>query len=138
MSQTYHQSEQSLTASDKPQTISSIWSVIFTSMLGVVAMPLGDYARSIISATAVAAQWLLYTTLSASNISRRCFLPHIPDFEEALVPLAKRNALLLLFVASLQTVRFGYAASSIAPTLFFGILKALSWFFLIQSVCDST
>lgn len=58
------------------------------------------------------------------------------DIETTIKDIAIRINILLLVAIVIQTFVLGPPTSDIVPTLLSGLLKAASWFFTIQTVCQ--
>ncbi|PTB62029.1 glycosyltransferase family 90 protein [Trichoderma citrinoviride] len=80
--------------------------------------------------------FIVYTTL-LPRVETSTHLPSI-SFDNAIRPLSARVVILLLCIWGIDTIFFGLTATVLTSTFLIGLLKALSWYFVIQVARDAS
>lgn len=95
-----------------------------------------EFVLSTIPAAALLVVYVALIPRGSTTDSPR-FFPRINNVEEDITPLSRRVVVVLVVALGAQGVAFGLPTSTkITPTLFLGSVKALSWYFTIQTVCS--
>lgn len=94
-----------------------------------------DLRRYIISILPVVALLVGYITLTPRADKSTSLFPSF-DIEHATRPLSLRIVALLLIILGIETINFDLPRSNVVATLTLGLVKALTWYFIVQTVCS--
>lgn len=113
--------------------MTTVWGTALVALLAIGALSDWDFVGHAFSAIPVTALLVVYLTLTPRYQFCRPF-----DIESAIHPLSWRAVSLLLFIIGVETITFGLPSSGIVATLVLGLSKASTWYFLVQSVCQTS
>ena len=94
-----------------------------------------DLRRYAISIFPVAALLVGYITLTPRADKSTSLFPSF-DIEYATRPLSLRVVILMLIILGIETIKSDLASSNAIATLTLGLAKALTWYFIVQTVCS--
>lgn len=111
------------------------WGTSLVALVASLALVYWSARELALLALPVAALLVVYTALIPRTIAGPRILPHIPDLEKAILPLSARLIPMLAMVLGVQAFEFGVSSIDLGiPAFLLGLVKALSWYFTIQSV----
>jgi hypothetical protein len=110
------------------------WGMTLSALLATFTLSNGNIRGASLSTVAVAGQLLVYLAFLPRSSTSLRLLPLINDIEEAIIPLSWRAVSVLTVALGAQTMVFGFTSGKVVPTLLLGLAKALSWYFIVQTV----
>lgn len=113
--------------------VNTLSGTAFVAFVAILAVSEGKFMESVISSIPVAALLVVYAALTPRTTENPQLLPRI-DIEEDIVPLSSRVVVVLVVILGAQTVAFGLPSNVIMSTLQSGVVRAISWYFTIQTV----
>lgn len=113
-----------------------IWSTTLIALFCTLTLSNGGAQGSVLSSIAVVAQFIVYAAFLPKTITSSRLIPTIDDIEDAIVPFAWRAVVTLTIAMCIHTTIFGFTMLDISSTLLLGMAKALSWYFVAQTVCS--
>jgi hypothetical protein len=120
-----------------PVLASSLWGTGLVALVAVLALWNWSFGELALSTLPAAMLPLVYAALIPRDGGPR-LLPFVADIEEAIVLLGARIVIILAMALGIQAFVFGVHSMDIGiPAFSLGLAKALSWYFTIQTVCDS-
>jgi hypothetical protein len=112
------------------------WGTASVALVAILALVYWSALELALLTLPVAALLLVYTALIPRTTAGPRFLPCIPDLEEAILPLSARLVPILAGVLGAQAFAFGFSSIVLGiPAFLLGSVKAVSWYFMIQTVC---
>ncbi|KAK2683966.1 Glycosyl transferase CAP10 domain [Fusarium oxysporum f. sp. vasinfectum] len=131
--QTYFQPSISSDPVPTSPLISTIKGTTLVAVLSVFSLSNGDLFGSLISIILVACLFIIYSIFSPDFKVRILPLSSV-DLETNIKAIAGRTIVILLAALAFQFFILGPPNSNIILVLFTGLVKALSWFFTVQAV----
>ncbi|KAF6530362.1 hypothetical protein HZS61_001674 [Fusarium oxysporum f. sp. conglutinans] len=131
--QTYFQPSISSDPVPTSPLISTIKGTTLVAVLSVFSLSNGDLFGSLISIILVACLFIIYSIFSPDFKVRILPLSSV-DLETNIKAIAGRTIVILLAALAFQSFILGPPNSNIILVLFTGLVKALSWFFTVQAV----
>ncbi|RBQ71330.1 hypothetical protein FVER14953_00149 [Fusarium verticillioides] len=130
--QTYFQPSISSDPVPTSPLISTIKGTTLVAVLSAFSLSNGDLFGSLASIILVASLFIVYSIFSPDFKVRILSLSSV-DIETNIKAIAGRTMVLLLVAAAFQTLVLGPPNSNVILVLFTGLVKALSWFFVVQT-----
>lgn len=109
--------------------------ITLISLFILIASVMRDFRRAIPSIVPTIALLLVYIAFIPGRNKSFSIIPFIAT-ENSIISLSKRVIFILFFGLSLETSVFGFHSSRLAAAITSGVGKALSWIFLIHTVCE--
>ncbi|KAL7930755.1 glycosyltransferase family 90 protein [Trichoderma chlorosporum] len=116
--------------------VNTNWGAIVAASFGVLTFSNWSIRAFLLSIIPTAFLFTVYTALLPRNRTST-ILPSV-NLEYAIRPLSVRIAILLLIIWGVDLTFFGFNATGIIRTFSLALLKALSWFFVIQVARDAS
>jgi hypothetical protein len=105
-----------------------------TALFCTLILSNGDCKGLVLSSIAVVAQFIVYSAFLPRTSESLRLIPYIGSFDETLGPLSWRTLVILSITTCIHTSAFGFSGVHVLSTLSLGAGKALSWYFIAQTV----
>ncbi|KAK2855667.1 hypothetical protein FQN49_004965 [Arthroderma sp. PD_2] len=115
----------------------TVWGTSLAASIFIFVLSDWDFKGHALSAIPVLTLLGVYVTFMPKTDKSSRYLPSV-DIEDAVRPLSLRVVLLLLIALGVEIATFGFPTGGILVTLILGQTKALSWYFIIQTVRSSS
>jgi hypothetical protein len=116
--------------------LSLVWVTALCALIITFTLSKGDFRGSALSVFAVVPQLFVYIALLPEAILPSQRLPLVGGFRDVVHRLCWRAVATLTVAMGIQTTVFGFTRVQVTHVLFLGVAKAMTWFFLIQTVRD--
>lgn len=115
--------------------VNTIWGTTLVASFAIITVSDWDLRRYAISILPVVALFVGYITLTPRADKSTSLFPSF-DIEHATRPLSLRVVGLMLIILGIETIKSDLPRSNIVATLTMGFAKALTWYFIVQTVCS--
>ncbi|KAI9932284.1 hypothetical protein ASPWEDRAFT_154177 [Aspergillus wentii DTO 134E9] len=117
--------------------VNTVWGTALAASLFTVILSDWDLPGCLLSAVPVAALLVAYVILTPRTDRSILFFPPF-DIGDAVLPLSLCVVGVFLIVLCVETVNFGFPQGKALPTLTLGLVKALTWYYTIQTARQSS
>lgn len=115
--------------------VNTIWGTALVASFAIITVSDWDLRRYAISILPVVAILVGYITLTPRADKNTSLFPSF-DIEHATRPLSLRVVALMLIILGIETIKSDLPRSTVVATLTLGLVKALTWYFIVQTVCS--
>lgn len=114
--------------------VNTLWGTALAASFAIVTISDWDLRRYAISIVPVAALLVGYITITPRADKSTSLFPPF-DIEHANRPLSLRVVVAMLTILGIGAVKSDLPRSDAVATLMLGLAKALTWYFIVQTVC---
>jgi len=108
---------------------------LLSILVGAYILPYDQTRRVLISWFAAISQCFLYTILLSAGESGSPSLSRVSGFDTLIEPLTKVTTKCMIATALMDRTYLDAIVEGIVPTLWLGVLRAVSWLLICRSVC---